>query len=395
MSKAKCYNGKTLTEWANEYKISRNFIADRIKRGWSIEEAVLIPKGELRQKEKSINQIAIENKISSKTLRNRIAKGMSIEEALTLQNKIDYVGRKYNRLFVEKEIDPKRDKNGRARRQFLCLCDCGNHTTALAEHLVSGNKKSCGCYKKELISKKREKILIGQKFFRLLVESEAYRDSLGIHWNCLCDCGNKCVVIGNNLLSGTTKSCGCYNKEQTSKREKAEIQGRRFSRLIAEECVGQNAYKNYLWRCRCDCGTYVVVPATRLLTGETQSCGCMSSRGEEKISKYLSSKDIYFTKGKFFPDLVYNGVLKFDFELFDQNYNSHLIEYQGIQHYEKQTSGFGDQQREITDQMKKDYCSKNNIPLYEIRYDDNIELKMNEIIAHVNPVLSSEYSEKV
>ena len=395
MSKAKLYNGKTITEWADKYGLSRSFLADRLKRGWTIEEAISVPKGESKPKEKSIFQIAIDNNMSHKTLKKRIANGMSIEEALSFQYKTDYIGKKYNKLLVEKEIEPKRDKNGRARRQFLCLCDCGNHTTALAEALVSGNKQSCGCYRKEITSKRRERILTGQKFHRLLVESEAFRDVRGIHWNCLCDCGNRCVVIGENLITGTTKSCGCYNKEQITKREKAEIQGQKFGKLLAEECVGQNAYKNYLWKCLCDCGAHVVVPATRLLTGETQSCGCMSSRGEEKISKYLSEKEIYFTKGKCFSDLKYNGLLKFDFELLDRNYNTHLIEYQGIQHYEKQLSGFGDQQREITDKMKKDYCKINNIPLYEIKYDEDIETRMNEIIAQVNPVLSFEYSEKV
>lgn len=37
-------------------------------------------------------------------------------------------------------------------------------------------------------------------------------------WNCLCDCGNKVVVVGSSLTSGATKSCGCYEHETKQKR---------------------------------------------------------------------------------------------------------------------------------------------------------------------------------
>lgn len=60
--------------------------------------------------------------------------------------------------------------------------------------------------------------LIGQKFGRLTVVSRApdkikdNGDRLPM-WNCLCDCGNLCVVNGYLLQSGKTQSCGCIRKE--------------------------------------------------------------------------------------------------------------------------------------------------------------------------------------
>ena len=33
-------------------------------------------------------------------------------------------------------------------------------------------------------------------------------------WLCRCDCGNKKVIIGENLRKGSTKSCGCLNREK-------------------------------------------------------------------------------------------------------------------------------------------------------------------------------------
>jgi hypothetical protein len=55
----------------------------------------------------------------------------------------------------------------------------------------------------------------GQKFSRLLVIDWAYtnahRQSM---WNCKCDCGALAVVLGNDLIRGHTRSCGCYNDER-------------------------------------------------------------------------------------------------------------------------------------------------------------------------------------
>lgn len=56
--------------------------------------------------------------------------------------------------------------------------------------------------------------LEGQRFGRLLVISEAGKHKNGNYtWNCLCDCGNSCVIAGSNLKSGGTVSCGCRRRE--------------------------------------------------------------------------------------------------------------------------------------------------------------------------------------
>lgn len=37
--------------------------------------------------------------------------------------------------------------------------------------------------------------------------------AMDYYWLCRCECGNTCIVQGNNLKSGHTKSCGCINKQ--------------------------------------------------------------------------------------------------------------------------------------------------------------------------------------
>ena len=73
----------------------------------------------------------------------------------------------------------------------------------------------------------RLKNLIGQKFTRLLVTRRGPNlvensRSQKARWYCDCDCGKKDVLItGYALTSGSTRSCGCLQRELTSIRSKA------------------------------------------------------------------------------------------------------------------------------------------------------------------------------
>lgn len=65
------------------------------------------------------------------------------------------------------------------------------------------------------------KDLTGNKFGRLVVVKrvEDYVSPSGIHkiqWLCKCDCGSIKKIAGEYLRNGTTKSCGCLNKERAA-----------------------------------------------------------------------------------------------------------------------------------------------------------------------------------
>jgi len=72
--------------------------------------------------------------------------------------------------------------------------------------------------------------------------------------------------------------------------------------------------------------------------------------------------------------------LPFDFYLSDLNI---CIEYDGIQHF-KPIDYFGGDTAFIllqtNDQIKNEYCIENNIKLIRIRYDENIEEKLSNIL---------------
>lgn len=55
--------------------------------------------------------------------------------------------------------------------------------------------------------------LTGKRFTKLVVIEQAPPKRGHAAWRCKCDCGNECIVIGDKLKRGETRSCGCIRKE--------------------------------------------------------------------------------------------------------------------------------------------------------------------------------------
>ncbi|WP_155418730.1 hypothetical protein [Pseudomonas fluorescens] len=60
--------------------------------------------------------------------------------------------------------------------------------------------------------------LSGKRFGRLVVIAETARTGNSSKWTCLCDCGVRIDVITPSLRNGNTSSCGCIRREMLSKR---------------------------------------------------------------------------------------------------------------------------------------------------------------------------------
>lgn len=103
------------------------------------------------------------------------------------------------------------------------------------------------------------------------------------------------------------------------------------------------------------------------------------SIGEKKISIWLDNNNIQYEKQKVFIDCRDKHPLPFDFYL--QNYNI-LIEYNGIQHYEPVEYFGGKEKFESQvkrDNIKKEYCKKNNISLFEIPYYSDLDEELKRL----------------
>jgi hypothetical protein len=54
----------------------------------------------------------------------------------------------------------------------------------------------------------------GNIYGRLTVKEKAPDKGKYSRWLCQCSCGNHTIVIGADLRSGATQSCGCLHRER-------------------------------------------------------------------------------------------------------------------------------------------------------------------------------------
>lgn len=224
--------------------------------------------------------------------------------------------------------------------------------------------------------------LTGQQFTRLKVVNKAYKKGNEWYWNCICDCGNECIVCGTNLRYGRTKSCGCLKKESDKKPKGnvIDLLGKQFGNLIVIARDGSDDRGEAKWLCQCNCGSSPIsVLGSNLRSGHTQSCGCeRRSHGETIIAQLLLDNHIQFTTEYKFNDLP---KYRFDFYIHNGNY---LIEYDGETHYEYNLHGWHNKtqlkQQQERDKVKNDYCKKHNINLIRIPYWHLKELCIDDLL---------------
>lgn len=123
----------------------------------------------------------------------------------------DLTGMRFGRLTVLEFTGLNKSGN----TTFLCRCECGKEKIIVGHDLTRQRKptRSCGCLRQET------KIKPWDRFERLTVIERSQpkvspSGQVHVRWLCLCDCGNKVTVAGNDLASGYTKSCGCLHKEK-------------------------------------------------------------------------------------------------------------------------------------------------------------------------------------
>ena len=259
------------------------------------------------------------------------------------------------------------------------------------------------------------KDLTGQKFGRWTVikRGEDKIDQNGRHrtsWICKCECGNIKNVVSQALTNGDSKSCGCLQLEMTRLATEKDLTGQHFGRLtviekyahakrstykclcdcgniinvlgsslvtgrtqscgcLRNERMKKATYKDLTgnrfgkltvikecghknnsiaWLCQCDCGNQIIVSGHSLKCGYTSSCGCLCSKGEYSVIQWLQMHNIEFEFQKKFPELIGVNNGKLSYDFYLPQYNL-LTEIQGIQH-EKPIEIFGGEEQFKTQQ---------------------------------------------
>ena len=139
------------------------------------------------------------------------------------------------------------------------------------------------------------------------VKDFAYLKNKRKYWNCICPYDKQQFICStSHLLSKDrpTRSCGCLQKKKASEILKAnrfdhtiDLTNQRFGKLLVlkkvEKPLDTNQDRKYAyWLCKCDCGNTCIINGTYLRNGDTQSCGCIKSKGEYKIAKILQENKI-------------------------------------------------------------------------------------------------------
>lgn len=76
--------------------------------------------------------------------------------------------------------------------------------------------------------------LLGRRFYRLMVLKPGPMKGRDHTWVCRCDCGKTKAFLTSSLTSGRTRSCGCYRKEVMSNRQRSVAGGRNCRRTADE-----------------------------------------------------------------------------------------------------------------------------------------------------------------
>lgn len=84
---------------------------------------------------------------------------------------------------------------------------------------------------------------------------------------------------------------GC-SEIRFNKGKAKDITGMTFGYLTAIEPTGEKNRGDYIWLFQCKCGNTVKLPATRALSGNTLSCGCLKSEALKTSRKYYGGTSI-------------------------------------------------------------------------------------------------------
>lgn len=219
--------------------------------------------------------------------------------------------------------------------------------------------------------------LIGEVFGKLTVIEQAPSANDRRQWRCQCECGNIITASTTALRSGDTTSCGCLKRKGNTTNHSTNNKGGRkpedltnkiFGNLVALKMTPDRKNGSVIWKCKCSCGNIVYTTAANLKNKGTQSCGCIHSFGEQRITAILQQNNINFIRE--YNIKINEANRRFDFAIIENNKIIRLIEFDGPQHNANSTGYLSDSYEAIhnRDIEKNKWALNNNIPLVRIPY---------------------------
>lgn len=209
------------------------------------------------------------------------------------------------------------------------------------------------------------KCLVGEEYVLL---SEYINDSekISLRHN---KCGRLYSVTANSFVHGSR----CAKCSGVLPLDQKEFE-KRVRKAVGKEYTVLGDYKTrkkpILMRHN-KCGHEWGVTPNNFLDQSSRCPRCNESKGEKEVKRILEDRKYNFLQQYRFNDCKDQITLAFDFALMNNDEVLCLIEYQGEQHYRAVgffggEEGFKKSQRR--DNIKRDYCKRNKIPLIEVPY---------------------------
>lgn len=205
---------------------------------------------------------------------------------------------------------------------------------------------------------------------------------IGIHHDLRCRCtihDYEWSAHPARLFNGNS---GCPKCKKEKMHHKFALSQGEFEEKVTQinpniRVIGDYYDRDTKIKCACKIhhNSFLTTPRQLLYKGGNVCPLCFQSMGEQRLIRLLQQYGFNVSLQHIFKECVYIKPLRFD--AYDPKY-SIAYEYQGEQHYqpinfhgyniEKAKKDF--EVNQIRDQIKRDFCNKNNIHLIEIPYWD-------------------------
>lgn len=92
-------------------------------------------------------------------------------------------------------------------------------------------------------------------------------------WHCDCECGNEVDVSADYLNRSKCPSCGCEATKNKIENNRLDYTSQKFGRLTIMDILWNTKPTKAI--CKCDCGNSYIGIKSDIVSGHTQSCGCL------------------------------------------------------------------------------------------------------------------------
>ena len=149
--------------------------------------------------------------VSGTSLKNGAIKSCGCTRKAKKRLASSMIGETFNGNVVMRESDLSDPRNVNGKRNWICICECGNEFITTTELITSNRITGCGCYKEKKLDKLKEK-LVGKTFGSLQVIGFSGKIKNKLYFKCKCKCGNEGDFYSWSLLNNEIVSCGCKSK---------------------------------------------------------------------------------------------------------------------------------------------------------------------------------------